>query len=406
MNAPYRPAADWELSGFLRECAGKGRVVELIGSGTKRNVGHRVANGTLVSTAGMKGITLYEPNELVMSARAGTPLAQVEAELAAKRQMLAFEPLDLGPVVGADARQGTIGAVIATNLSGARRISHGAARDHLLGVLAATSTGDVIKSGGRVMKNVTGLDVARGLSGSWGTLAALTEVTFKVLPAPETSATLVLTGLPDEIAVEAMCRALGTPYEVSGTTHLTQTMVGRLWHASLRSVGRSITALRVENFAKSVSYRVDKLKTELKQYGQIDILDHDSSIAFWDELRQLSVLQGINAPLWRISTAPKSGPKVVAGIQHYMAVNCMYDWSGGLIWAEVPPTADAGATDIRRVIATHGGHATLIRAPEEVRAGVDCFQPLEPGVATLTRKLKETFDPSGILNPGRMYLTH
>jgi glycolate oxidase FAD binding subunit len=354
----------------------------------------------------MKGITLYEPNELVMSARAGTPLAQVEAELAAKRQMLAFEPLDLGPVVGADARQGTIGAVIATNLSGARRISHGAARDHLLGVLAATSTGDVIKSGGRVMKNVTGLDVARGLTGSWGTLAALTEVTFKVLPAPETSATLVLTGLPDEIAVEAMCRAVGTPYEVSGTVHLSEVMVSRLWHAGLRSAGKAITALRIENFAKSVSYRVDKLKTELKQYGAIDVLDNDSSVAFWDELRQLSVLQGINAPLWRISTAPKSGPKVVAAIQHYMAVNSMYDWSGGLIWAEVPATADAGATDIRRVIAAHGGHATLIRAPEDVRAGVDCFQPLEPAVAMLTRKLKNTFDPSGILNPGRMYLTH
>lgn len=406
MNAPYRPAADWELSGFLRECAGNARVVELIGTGTKRTVGHRVANATVVSTTGLKGITLYEPNELVMSARAGTPLAQVEAELAAKRQMLAFEPLDLGPVVGTDARQGTIGAVIATNLSGARRISHGAARDHLLGVLAATSTGNVIKSGGRVMKNVTGIDVARGLTGSWGTLAVLTEVTFKVLPAPETSATLVLTGLPDEIAVEAMCRAVGTPYEVSGTVHLSQTMVGRLWHAGLRAASQPITALRIENFAKSVSYRVDKLKNELKQYGAIQVLDHESSVAFWDELRQLSVLQGSSAPLWRISTAPKSGPKVVAGIQHYMSVNCMYDWSGGLIWAEVPNSADAGATDIRRVIAIHGGHATLIRAPEEVRAGVDCFQPLEPGVAILTRKLKDTFDPSGILNPGRMYLTH
>jgi glycolate oxidase FAD binding subunit len=406
LNAPYRPAADWELASFLRECAGKPRAVELIGSATKRNVGHRVANATVVSTAGLKGITLYEPNELVMAARAGTPLAQVESELAAKRQMLAFEPLDLGPVVGADARQGTIGAVIATNLSGARRISHGAARDHLLGVLAATTMGEVIKSGGRVMKNVTGVDIARGLTGSWGTLAALTEVTFKVLPAPETSATLVITGLPDEIAVEAMCKAVGTPYEVSGTVHLSQTMVGRLWHAGLRAASQPVTALRVENFAKSVSYRVDKLKSVLKQYGAIQVLDNESSVAFWDELRQLSVLQGSNVPLWRISTAPMSGPKVVAGIQHYMSVNCMYDWSGGLIWAEVPNSADAGATDIRRVIATHGGHATLIRASEDVRAAVDCFQPLEPGVAILSRKLKDTFDPSGVLNPGRMYLTH
>jgi glycolate oxidase FAD binding subunit len=406
VNAPYRPAADWELASFLRESASKPRAIELIGAATKRNVGHRVANAAVVSTSGLKGITLYEPNELVMSVRVGTPLAQVEAELAAKHQMLAFEPLDLGPVVGADARQGTIGGVFATNLSGARRVAAGAARDHLLGVMAATTNGEMIKSGGRVMKNVTGLDVARGLTGSWGTLAALTEVTFKVLPAPETTATLVLSGLPDELAVEAMCKAIGTPYEVSGTVHLSKTMVGRLWHAGLRSATQPITALRLENFSKSVVYRVEKLKEVLRQYSAIQVLDHASSVAFWDELRQLSVLQGSTAPLWRISTAPKSGPKVVASIGHYMAVNAMYDWSGGLVWAEVPPSADAGATDIRRVIAIHGGHATLIRAPEEVRAAVDCFQPLEPGVAALTRKLKATFDPSGVLNPGRMYHAH
>jgi glycolate oxidase FAD binding subunit len=319
--------------------------------------------------------------------------------------MLAFEPIDLGALLSQQGGQGTIGAVFATNLSGARRISAGAARDHLLGLKAVTGRGEAIKSGGRVMKNVTGYDVARGLSGSWGTLAVMTEVTFKVLPMPEATATLALAGLPDEIGVEVLCTALGTPYEISGAVHLQKAAVGRLWHSGVRSLGQSVTALRLETFAKSIAYRTEKLKALLAPYGEIHVLDTPSSLAFWNEMRQLTVASGSSAPLWRISTAPRLGPKVVAGIARYMPVEAMYDWSGGLVWLEVPASADAGATDIRRVIALHGGHATLIRAEAPVRAAIDVFQPLDAAVERLTRRLKATFDPAGILNRGRMYAT-
>jgi glycolate oxidase FAD binding subunit len=196
---------------------------------------------------------------------------------------------------------------------------------------------------------------------------------------------------------------MATPYEVSGAIHLQPALVARLWHEGLREQGQAITALRVENFAKSVAYRLGRLRDHLKAYGEIHTLDCENSLAMWGELRQLSVLQGSAAPLWRISTAPAAGPKVVAAIGAYMECRAFYDWSGGLIWAEVLPTTDAGAADIRRVIATHGGHATLIRAEPAVRSAVDVFQPLEAGLARLSRKLKETFDPAGILNPGRMY---
>ncbi len=374
-----------------------------MGAGTKRDVGRAVQAATPVSTASLSAITLYEPTELVMSARAGTSLARVEAELAINGQMLAFEPIDLGPALGQAPMGGTIGSVFATNLSGARRIMSGAARDHILGVAAVTGNGEMIKSGGRVMKNVTGVDVARGLMGSWGTLAVMTEVTFKVLPKPQTSATLAFAGLPDEFAVEAMCQALGSPFEVSGTVHLQAGLARRLWHAGLRSAGTSITALRLENFESFIGYRTGKLKELLQHFGEIQILEHDSSVAFWDELRQLSVLQNSPATLWRISTTPRLGPKVVSDIRRYMNVDAMYDWSGGLIWVEVPPSADAGSTDIRRIMAVHGGHATLIRADAPVRASVEVFQPLEQGVARISAKLKATFDPAGILNPGRMY---
>jgi glycolate oxidase FAD binding subunit len=185
--------------------------------------------------------------------------------------------------------------------------------------------------------------------------------------------------------------------------HLQPSLVARLWHEGLRNQGSAITALRLENFSKSVAYRQDRLKEHLKAYGEIHSLDMDHSLAFWGELRQLSVLQGSDAPLWRISTAPSAAPKVVAAISGYMPCRALYDWSGGLVWAEVLSTTDAGAADIRRVIATHGGHATLIRAEPQVRGTVEVFQPLEAGLERLSRKLKASFDPAGILNPGRMY---
>lgn len=405
MHATMRPTAERELSSILAEHTAKRTPVEVMGSGSKRSVGRALQAAGTLTTTGLRGITLYEPTELVMSARAGTSLAEVESELGARGQMLACEPLDVGPMFGAAAFQGTIGAVYATNLSGARRIAAGAARDHLLGIRAINGRGEVFKSGGRVMKNVTGYDLARALAGSWGTLAVLSEVTFKVVPMPERTATLALFGLTDELAVEAMCAAMTAPYEVSGAVHLQAPMVDRLQHEGLRSPKTALTALRIENFSKSVVYRAGKLKELLAPYGDIHVLDHADSLWLWDELRGLSVLQRGSKPLWRISTAPRVGAAVVSAVLRYMPAIAFYDWSGGLIWLEVPDAADAGATDIRRVIAREGGHATLIRAEPPVRAAVDVFQPLDPVLERLARQLKATFDPAGILNPGRMYAT-
>lgn len=398
-----RPATEWELQRFLDEATKTNMAVEIVGAGTKRDIGRPTATSTVLTTSSLMGVRLYEPTELVMSARAGTPLARVEKELAAQGQMLAFEPVDLAPVIGQEPGNGTIGAVFATNVSGSRRVAAGAARDHLLGVTAISGEGVSFRSGGRVMKNVTGLDLARTLAGSWGTLAVLTEVTFKVVPQPEDTATLVLFGLEDGIAVEALTTAMTSPYEVSGAVHLQQPLAQRLWHPGLKAEHRSVTAVRLENFSDSVAYRTSRLKDELKLFEDVHVLGRDSSIAFWDELRQLSVLQGTEAPLWRISTSPQAGPKVVAAITGYMTCHAWYDWAGGLIWAEVLPTSDAGAADIRRVIATYGGHATLIRGEPSVRATIDVFQPLEPGLVRMTAKLKSVFDPAGILNRGRVY---
>ena len=398
-----RPVDEREFARVLAEASAGKTPLEIVGNGSKQRLGRPMQAAANVSAKAMRGVTLYEPNEMVMSARAGTPLKQIEADLADRGQMLAFEPVELGPLLGSEAGQASIGGVFATNISGSRRISAGAARDHLLGVRAVNGRGEVFKSGGRVMKNVTGYDLCRGLSGSWGTLAVLSEVTFKVLPLPEDTATLILLGLPDEFAAEVMCTAVGSPFEVSGAVHLQPALAARLEHRALAGQRQAITALRIENFAKSVAYRKEQIKSLLKVYGTIHELDRENSLELWGELRRLSVLQKSGAPVWRISTSPTAGPKVVAAISAYMQCHAFYDWSGGLIWAEVLSTTDAGAADVRRVIAAHGGHATLIRAEPEVRAGVQVFQPLEAGVEKLSRRVKAAFDPAGILNPGRMY---
>lgn len=398
-----RPATEWELQRLLTEATKTNTFVEVVGTGSKRDVGRPTEASTLLTTSSLTGVRLYEPTELVMSARGGTSLARIEKELEAQGQMLAFEPVDLGPVVGQDGGQGTIGALFAMNISGSRRIASGAARDHLLGITAISGEGVAFRSGGRVMKNVTGLDLARTLSGSWGTLAVLTEVTFKVMPRPEETATLVLLGLDDAIAIEALTTAMTSPYEVSGAIHLQEPLARRLSHQGLKGEHRAVTAVRLENFSESVAYRTGRLKDELSLYGEVHVLANDSSLALWHELHQLSVLQGTTAPLWRISTSPQAAPKVVAAITRYMTCHAWYDWAGGLIWAEVLPTSDAGAADIRRVVATHGGHATLIRGELAVRGTIDVFQPLEPGIARISTRLKSVFDPAGILNRGRMY---
>lgn len=403
MQQLVRPATEQEVQRLIAEANSGGGPIEVMGSGTKRSVGRPLQTAVTLSTSALAGISLYEPAELVLTARAGTPIASLESEIATQNQMLAFEPIDLGPVLGIEPGHMTVGAVLATNLSGPRRVAVGGVRDHALGVHAVSGAGQVFRAGGRVMKNVTGYDLTRLLAGSWGTLAVLSEVTFKVMPVPEQTATLVLFGLTDEIAVEVLCAAMGTPYEVSAAIHLQAPLAGRLWHAGTRSERKAVTAVRLENFSRAVAYRAEQLKDALRVYGDIDVLDHTSSLAFWDELRQLSILQGTDAPLWRLSTAPREGPKVVAAIARYMECRAYYDWSGGLVWLEAVPAADAGAADIRRVMAAHGGHATLIRAPAAVRAAVEVFQPLEPRLAEISRKMKAVFDPAGILNPGRMY---
>lgn len=405
MSDIMRPATEWELKSMMTALGERGIPVEILGAGSKRTIGRPVVAPVALTTGAMRGISLYEPSELVMSARAGTPLSQVEVELASRGQMLPFEPIDLGPALGGNAGLQTIGAVFAANVSGSRRIVAGAARDYLLGVRGVNGRAEIFKSGGRVMKNVTGYDVARGLAGSWGTLAVLSEVTFKVLPLPDDVLTLVYPDLTDDLAVELMSLAVTQPYEVSGTIHLSAELASRLRHKGLAGGTRPLTAIRIENFTRSVQYRKQKLREVLAAYGAPLELELESSLELWGEVRRLAFLPANGTHLWRISTQPSMAASLVTAVRRHMRVEAFYDWSGGLVWLETPASADAGSADIRRAVATHGGHATLIRADEAVRRTVEVFQPLAPAVDRITRGLKDAFDPLRLLNPGRMYAT-
>ena len=355
-----RPESEAELAGLVRDAAGP---LVVRGGGT-RGIG--VAIGEVLETGGMTGIDLYDPGALTIVARAGTPLAQVEAALAAEGQRLPFEVPDMRGLLGRGGVS-TIGGVVAANASGPRRVQAGACRDSLIGVRYVTGEGVVVKNGGRVMKNVTGYDLVKLLAGSYGTLGVLSEVSFKVLPVPESSATLVLPGLDDAAAVAAMARALGSPYEVSGAAH---------WPGVA-------TFLRVEGFAASVAYRTGKLREMLG--GEVE-----PGADRWIEIRDVTPFHGVAGDVWRLSVKPSDAPGIVARAG---AEAVLYDWGGGLVWLRMAP-----AVDLRARIAPFAGHATLMRGGP----GITVFQPEPAPVAALTAGLRAKFDPRGILNPGLM----
>jgi len=400
MTDTLKPRDGKEVEEAVKWTLAHDKALEVVGQGSKRAIGRPSQTELTLELSALSGVTLYEPEELVLSAKAGTPINEIEALLDQHNQEVAFEPLDYGPLLGGTPDRGTIGGVLAANLSGPRRIKAGAARDHFLGVTAVTGRGDTIKSGGRVVKNVTGYDLCKIFAGSFGTLAAMTDVTIKVLPRAETEATVVVHGLDDAQATAAMAAAMGSSFDVSGAAHLPDHVVARF---DAIYEGRAATVLRIEGVAPSVAHRSKELAALMKPYGERTLLDEKESRALWRSVRDIKAftVADTDRPVWRISTAPSNGHKIVARITP--AARIFYDWAGGLVWVAMPFPNEPDSRGVRAAVAEFGGHATLIRAPVSVRATVDVFQPQDKGVAALEKRVKESFDPKGVLNPGRMW---
>src|SRR4051812_27674416 len=281
MTDTLKPRDGKDVEAAVQWALAEGKTLEVMGQGSKRAIGRAAQWDLSLDLSDLSGVTLYEPEELVLSARAGTPMAEIETLLAASNQELAFEPMDYGPIFGATPGRGTLGGAVAANLSGPRRIKAGAARDHFLGFSAVSGRGETFKSGGRVVKNVTGYDLCKVLAGSYGTLAAMTEVTVKVLPRAETEETLLVLGLDDVGAAKAMRIAMGSANDVSGAAHLPAGVAIRLDHTS------SVTALRLEGVAPSVVHRKRALETLLRSFGTPGALDEPASRAFWKAVRDV-----------------------------------------------------------------------------------------------------------------------
>ncbi|MDF0578393.1 FAD-binding protein [Bradyrhizobium yuanmingense] len=398
-----------DVEEVVRAAIASEQPLEIIGHGGKRGIGHAMATNAVLDVSALNAVTAYEPNELIITLQAGAPLADVLALIDAKNQQFAFEPVNTAPLLGTPAT-GTIGGMIAAGLAGPRRIRAGGARDHLLGAHAVSGFGDSFKTGGKVVKNVTGYDLCKLLAGSWGTLSVMTEVTLKVMPKPEAERTLLLRGLDDATANKAMTAALGSPFDVSAAAHLPKSAFRTGAEGLSDIVGqgeaKALTVLRLEGITASAAHRAGSLRQLLAPFGTATLIEDVASAALWSAIRDVLPFAASGAlgawPVWRIVCPPASGAALGTQLARETGGDVIYDWGGGLIWAALPPKPDAHAPAVRARANAAGGHATLIRATDDVRREVDVFHPQAPGIAALSERVRASFDPKIILNRGRL----
>jgi glycolate oxidase FAD binding subunit len=408
-----RDASDVEAA--VRAAIASDQPLEIIGHGSKRLIGQPMATNAVLDLSALNAVTSYEPNELIITVQAGAPLTDVLSLIDSKNQQFAFEPMNTSVLLGTP-DIGTIGGMIGAGLAGPRRIKAGGARDHLLGAHAVSGFGDSFKAGGRVVKNVTGYDLCKLLAGSWGTLAVMTEVTLKVMPRPESERTLVLRGLDEIAANRAMTAALGSPFDVSGAAHVPNSALRTAAGSGLGDLGsplgdpgsprQAVTLLRLEGITASVVHRAAGLGGMLAPFGAAEMVEDAASAAIWRSIRDVEPFAAIGTlgawPVWRIVCPPASGGALGQALARDTGGDVFYDWGGGLIWAALPPRPDAEAGLVRARVDAVGGHATLLRASDEVRRNVDVFHPQPGGLAALSERVRHSFDPKNILNRGRL----
>jgi len=404
VNKSLIPHTKKEVLDIIRATINDKASIEIIGAGSKRGWGRPYQTSELLDLSKLSTVTLYEPQELVMTADAGTRMEDVRQILAENHQHLAFEPPDLSLLYGGSKDTGTLGGTVAANLSGPRRIQSGAARDYCLGFVAISGRGEEFKSGGRVVKNVTGFDLSKLLSGSFGTLAAMVSVTIKVLPSPEKTRTALVFGLDDKMGIQALSETLQGPFEVNAAAHLPAGIAKNSSIARINTQGQSVTAVRLQGPAISVEKRCQGVKALWQCYEGFEELHSHNSDGLWSEIRDIgSLLNNQSNQIWRISVPPSEGADLVAKIRSDIQCKTFFDWGGGLIWLATDGKLEGVGTIIRSALRLAGGHATLLRGSSELRLTSDVFQPQEPALYRLTKSVKDNFDPGRVLNPGRMY---
>ena len=406
----WRCVDESEVREAVAWAAADGDALRILGHGTKATLGRPVASVRRLDLSALSGVTLYEPEELVLRARAGTPIATIAHALSAHGQMLPFEPRDLGALLGEGNRGPTLGGIVSTNLSGPRRFKQGAVRDFVLGLTAINGQGEIFRSGGRVMKNVTGYDLPKLLTGAYGTLGVITDITLKILPAPEAEETILAAGLDDRAGLAALAAAAASPYCVTGAAHLPQAVAARSGDGALAALNAALTVIRLEGSPVAIKAAQEALLPHLRhpgfhlgplaERGGMMVLGGVESRALWAEIRDVHYFSNWPGVVWRVSTAPASGAMIAGAVG---ASAWFYDWAGSLVWLLIEDEPHGAESLIRRAVAAAGGHATLIRGDAALRGAVSVFEPQPRALAQLTQRVKRAFDPANILNPGLIY---
>ncbi|MBL4739423.1 MAG: FAD-binding protein [Sneathiella sp.] len=400
----FNITAEDQVLDLLQWALSNSKRLAIAGNDSKVALGRPMDVDATLSLSGLSGIEMYEPAELVMKAKAGTLVTLVEEELAASGQQLAFTPPDYGPLLGQPAGLGTLGGVFVPNLSGSSRIKAGAARDHLLGVNGFTGRGEAFQTGSRVMKNVTGYDLCKLVAGSYGTLAICTSLTFKVLPKSEKIRTVLVYGVTLEASVAIMRDALSSVHEVSAAAYMPAVIATKTGIDYLEGDAPAV-ALKIEGPAPSVEYRCTALLKLFEGQGHVEELHGHRSRALWKYLSDVRPFsENLKSNIWKISIPPSNAPAYVKAISSALSgLEYFLDWAGGLVWVSVPEGIEnAGNTIIRKNL-KGSGHATLIRASEQLRKEIPPFQPQNPVIAKISERIREGYDPQRILNPERMY---
>jgi glycolate oxidase FAD binding subunit len=403
MGETFKALCPEQILDVVQWAVAKEQAVDVRGLATKRDYGCPPSSDVnVLDISGVSGIDLYEPGELVMSAAAATPMSEILAALDEHKQWLSFEPPNLGPLLGSGVCAGSIGGVIACNLAGSRRVASGSARDHILGFHAISGRGEKFKSGGRVVKNVTGFDLSKLMAGSFGTLGVMSDVTFRVLPRPEKSRTVLVMTKDSACGIKALTSALQSSCEVSAAAHLPFDITTESVVPYVAGAQSALSAIRVEGPGPSVEYRTNILRQLLSEFGDTEELDTSNTITFWREVCDVNYFVLGREQIWRLSVPPADGAKVAQKILDSIGGRVFFDWGGGLIWLAIEERPDGAHRQVRNALKKSGGHATLLRAAAEVRSRVPVFQPQADAQVRISARVKNSFDPKGLLCPGRM----
>lgn len=383
-----------ELVEVVRATRDAGRTLEIIGAGTKRVLGRPMQADDVLDLSGLCGIVSYEPEELILTAQAGTPLAEIEAAIAEKNQRLGFDPADWAPLFGAPAQAGTIAGALATDTSGSARMRYGAARDHLLGFRGVNGYGEAYKGGGRVVKNVTGFDISKLMCGGFGTLGPMSEVTLRLVPRAPRSLTLVVRDIAPEIGLRLLRRVWASPLEATGLAFISASVAKPF--GLIRGVGAGAALMRVEGADAAVEEKHAALRRLCDGHETQELEEGDAVFA---RIGSGGTFVDHTADVWRIAVPPAAAGETAQALAGTM---WLADWAGGLFWVGTSASDAGTAAHLRQIAARAKGHATLLRACGKTRSSVPVFPPQPQALAALTRHVMAAFDPAGIFNPGRM----